>query len=255
MEWLKNLFQNPWFIGISCSIVGGAILLVAPKTRGPICRWIKRLLRMATRWPVTHPDAVVRSARVLVVDDQHQQFANYELLENRGYHITRRSSLDSRQPGALDGEFDVVVLDVRGVQDGFGASDGIHALQLLRDDNPWIPVILYTAYPDDLTPEQEQIVQQLAEPPLSKFAPFKDLEGKIMASVLRGRERAHFEATLARIGIVNPDEVLASLQLDTKGNPKWRAIEDSKRSPFVQRQVEDVIQVARSILDGTRWTP
>ncbi len=246
---LKDVVRNEWFVGVSSSVLAAAIVVMATFMRKKILLMLRRLLRLETQWPTTHSDAALKFGRLLVVDDQ--SFAHYERLEKRGYKVTRWMKMNKNEPGGFDANYDALILDVRGVADDFGAADGVEALRLIRRDNPWIPILIYTAYPDDVPQDSSSFVASETEGCMSKLKPFVEFEAAIVSLFGKGRDRSRFARVLAHLGVANSDEVLTALQRGTK--PKWKPIAPENRPPFQERQVEDVMQIARSVVDGTRW--
>lgn len=103
------------------------------------------------------------SGRVLVVDDQKNwRIALETLLQDYGHIVWSAETLPDALSAIERETFDVVVIDVRLVDEDFLNVDGVHLLEALRDKEHRPKVVLITGYPE---------VGQLAH---ERFAPDVD---------------------------------------------------------------------------------
>src|SRR5262249_35139428 len=142
-----------------------------------------------------------------------------EKLRERGFAVDVWSSVDQKQAASIDANYDLLVLDVRGVQDAFGAKDGIEALQMLRDDNPWIPILMDSSYICDLTRDRKKTVRTQTQETLDKIARYPDFEARIWEWLTRGRTREYALSRLEALGHPAPEEVLKACELVPGSTP------------------------------------
>lgn len=82
------------------------------------------------------------SPAILVVDDDPDILAAlFDLLEHEGYQVTCASTCGDALAEATASAYDAVLLDI-GLPDG----DGLSVLDILRELNPSLPVIILTAF-------------------------------------------------------------------------------------------------------------
>jgi CheY-like chemotaxis protein len=92
-------------------------------------------------WPTVPHEEIVRRARVLVIDDS--DFAYMPLFERDGYTIQQWN--DVSDLGALEtGEFDLILLDLKGVGLKESADEGFGILNHIRETSPAQIVIAYS---------------------------------------------------------------------------------------------------------------
>lgn len=83
----------------------------------------------------------VTGIRVLIVEDQHDIAANiWDFLERRGYTVDHAADGESGLSHALQGDFDVIVLDL-----GLPRLDGLDLCRRLREAGRGVPVLMLTA--------------------------------------------------------------------------------------------------------------
>ena len=85
------------------------------------------------------PDAI--SMDVLIIEDQHDIAANiWDFLERRGHRVDHAADGASGLTRAMDGRFDVIVLDL-----GLPRMDGLELCRRLRQAGHGTPVLMLTA--------------------------------------------------------------------------------------------------------------
>jgi CheY-like chemotaxis protein len=120
---------------IAATLLGGIVAFAT------LVAYVKRSLASP---PLQTPSASQLRARLkmLVVDDK--RFTYFEDFDRDGYQITHWFQVDSL--GALEGyEFDVVVLDIRGIAKHLNEDDGLGIARHLRDQQPSLPIVLYSS--------------------------------------------------------------------------------------------------------------
>lgn len=91
--------------------------------------------------PMTQP------ARILYLDDQEdwlEQFGG--LLREKGFDVTCVATADEAWDCATTEPFDLIILDVRLVEDEENNIDGVHLAIRIKDHRSEIPIILFTGY-------------------------------------------------------------------------------------------------------------
>jgi len=92
--------------------------------------------------PVNRMEDQHDSPAILVVDDDPDILAAlFDLLEHEGYQVTCASTCEDALAEATASPYDAVLLDI-GLPDG----DGLSVLDILRNLNPSLPVIILTAF-------------------------------------------------------------------------------------------------------------
>src|SRR4051812_42591458 len=92
-------------------------------------------------WPKVDLDEIVKRARILVIDDG--DFAYMPLFERDGYTISKWD--DVQDLHALEtNEFDVILLDLKGVGVQESADEGFGLLKHIREASPAQIVVAYS---------------------------------------------------------------------------------------------------------------
>ena len=139
--------------------------------------------------PVPSPaDGSQPRLHVLVIEDQHDIAANiWDFLERRGYVVDHCADGASGLARALQGGFDVIVLDL-----GLPRLDGLDLCRRLRDAGHGVPVLMLTAR--DTLDDKLRGFDEGADDYMVKPFAMRELEARIR--VLHRRTRAQ-PSTLA----------------------------------------------------------
>jgi len=130
--------------------------------------------------------------RIMVVDDQENWRELLRiLLEKEGFLVTTIESFGECQEALQQAIFDVVILDVRLIdQDTFNV-EGLALLHEIRAKSPFTKVVILTGYPDSIKNETGADALLLKVPHEKTFdgSEFKELVKKLVskAAVERGR--------------------------------------------------------------------
>jgi CheY-like chemotaxis protein len=93
------------------------------------------------QWPTVNHAEIVRRSRILVIDDG--DFPYKELFERDGYTIQQWRDVDDLR--ALEtGEFDLILLDLKGVGRAESVDEGFGVLRHIRETSPAQIVIAYS---------------------------------------------------------------------------------------------------------------
>lgn len=191
-------------------------------------------------------------ARILVVDDE--DYAHYALLERQFSNLTRWTSIGGDAAKAIDDRFDLVVLDVRGVTDDAGANDGLEALEVLRRYNPWVPVLLFTAFRGAIRGARKDLASQHAQAVEKKVIPYPEFSEQVVRLLQLGFTRGYFVERLGSLGVDGAAELVAAIEAEPDRKVDWR-LTTGTEGPFTRHQVDRMFDVARQIVRGSRWTP
>lgn len=119
--------------------------------------------------------------RVLLVEDEHDIAANvWDFLERRGYVVDHCADGASGLARAMQGGFDVVVLDL-----GLPRLDGLDLCRRLREAGHGVPVLMLTAR-DTLDDKLRGYAEGADDYMVKPFA-LPELEARLRAMVGRGR--------------------------------------------------------------------
>lgn len=190
-------------------------------------------------------------ARILVVDDE--DYAHYALLERQFPRLTRWTAIRGDSAKSLDDKFDLVILDVRGVVDDAGAGDGLEALDTLRRYNPWVPVMLFTAFRGGIRGVRKDSAAQNAQAVEKKVIPYPEFSAEVVRLLQLGFTRGYFVDRLTALCVEDAARLVASVESNPEQQAEWRVVPGGE-GPFTRHQVERMLQVARQIVRGARWT-
>ena len=119
--------------------------------------------------------------RVLLVEDEHDIAANvWDFLERRGYVVDHCADGASGLARAVQGGFDVVVLDL-----GLPRLDGLDLCRRLREGGHGVPVLMLTAR--DTLDDKLRGFAEGADDYLVKPFALAELEARLRAVARRGR--------------------------------------------------------------------
>jgi DNA-binding response OmpR family regulator len=143
------------------------------------------------------------TARVLIVEDQHDIAANiWDFLERRGYEVDHTADGASGLMHAMRGNFDVIVLDL-----GLPRLDGLDLCRRLREAGRGTPVLMLTAR--DTLDDKLKGFAEGADDYMVKPFELKELEARIRA--LLRRTRPPGDAALAVGGLrFDPRSMIAT---------------------------------------------
>lgn len=235
-------------VALIAFLADGARKLAMAKLRSWFTVLTRR--RAVPSWDLPDVETIKKQSRVLIVDDG--SYAHFEQLPLRGFAVTHEKRIDREKETVVDENFDLLILDVKGVQDAFGAKDGIDALELLRRDNPWVPIMIHTAYLGDLSDSRKNLVREHTQKAIPKIIPFHEFEELVMELLQLGRTPAYLEAVLKGLEVADPGRVLKMVE-ESDELPNWEFEKDVNPSPFQKAQVVAVLRRARSIFTGARW--
>lgn len=157
-------------------------------------------------WPEFDRNALIADCRILVIDDAKPD--KLAMFERRGFDVTLKSRVEHDPANRYEANYDLLLLDQRGVRSEFGASRGSEALGLIRQDNPWLPIILFTSYPQDVKGKRRQEVLSVADEIMRKSLPYDEMEPRLLALLEDRRSRRHFESLLSGLGVEDPSVLL-----------------------------------------------
>ena len=238
------------------AILGGGVVALSKRVRTSFAtQWNKRI---ATRlgatsrgWERPSVEVLKRESRLLIIDDEN--LAHFEQLQLRHFTVAHWKSVDQARAEHIDRDYDALILDVRGVQDAFGAKDGLDAINLIRRDNPWVPIMINTAYLGAMSEERRKLVKELSQKSLAKVIRYHDFEEQVVDLLYQGRSRDYFVALLKRLSVKDPPSTITLLESAPAANPKWSFEQGTKDAPFQRDQVESVLSLARAMITGARW--
>ncbi|MGH9307712.1 MAG: hypothetical protein ACRD0I_12635, partial [Acidimicrobiales bacterium] len=99
------------------------------------------LLNRGREWPKVDHGEIVRRSRILVIDDG--DFPYLTLFERDGYTIQQWAEVTDLRP-LETGEFDLILLDLRGVGRAESADEGFGLLKHVRETSPAQIVVAYS---------------------------------------------------------------------------------------------------------------
>lgn len=239
-------------VGVTSSLMATGLIVAIASTSKSVRKWIAGILgSRSPGWGEPSLRQIKLESRVLIIDDE--SLAHFEHLKHRGFSCEHWKTIDRSRSGAIDAEFDLLLLDVRGVQDAFGAKDGIEALELLRRDNPWIPIALNTAFPADVADEKRRTVKMLTQRSLAKMMRYAEFEEAVVQLLQLGRSRQYFIDVLSRLQVADPGSVLTELESIPKSLPQWSFLPNTKPSSVQRDQVDQVLRTAQGVYTRVRW--
>jgi NtrC-family two-component system response regulator AlgB len=88
------------------------------------------------------PKSELKALRILVVDDEENiRFAISMCLETDGHKVVAVGTIDDALDESARQAFDLIFLDVR-----LGTQNGLDYIKPLLDENPWVRIVVITAY-------------------------------------------------------------------------------------------------------------
>jgi DNA-binding response OmpR family regulator len=146
--------------------------------------------------------------RILLIEDQRDIAANiWDYLEHRGFVMDHAADGASGLRMALDGAYDVIVLDL-----GLPKLDGLELCRMLRQEHRDTPVLMLTAR-DTLDDKLAGFAQGADDYVVKPFA-MKELEARIRALYRRGRLQQGEQLRVADL-VLDP----ANLSVERAGQP------------------------------------
>ena len=143
--------------------------------------------------------------RVLVIEDQHDIAASiWDFLERRGHEVDHCADGVSGLARALQGDFDVIVLDL-----GLPRLDGLDLCRRLREAGHGVPILMLTAR--DTLDDKLRGFAEGADDYLVKPFAMRELEARIRAVQRRG----HAIDTACSVGGLSYDP--ASMTAEREG--------------------------------------
>lgn len=201
-------------------------------------------------WTDPGIDDLKKTSKILVIDDE--DLPHYNQLTLRGFAVERWQTVDAKKSPTIDSTYDLLILDVRGIKDHFGATDGIDALPMIRRDNPWIPIIIFTAHMD-AQKEKIEKAEKFSQGTEGKNLPFTDFEERVTYWLQQTRSRDYALATLKRLGVANAMELCDQIGRTPVKEIKY-FLADHKTDSTREYQVQSVINTLSTIATGKRWS-
>lgn len=150
----------------------------------------------------------VSGIRVLVVEDQHDIAANiWDFLERRGYIVDHAVDGESGLTHALQGDFEVIVLDL-----GLPRLDGLDLCRRLREAGRGVPVLMLTAR-DTLDDKLRGYAEGADDYMVKPFA-MRELEARIRVLHRRGQPAASHPLKIGTLSY-DPKSMLAAREGQT----------------------------------------
>ena len=196
------------------------------------------------------PQMVREKARILIIDDE--DYAHYETLSVRGFKTVHWRSISTAKAQKLDHEFEVVLLDVKDVLDDAGASNGLDALHLLRRDNPWVPIIIFTSHLRGLRGKRNELAASLAQGVVKKITPFNELLDEIVDTAHNAFKPEYFAERLDVLGVEDGAAVVATAESEGI-EAAMTALVDSNLQAGAHMAAVKVLRVVDEVCSGTRW--
>lgn len=235
-----------FFEGVLASIVAAGILAFL----GYSYRYYLNNNKVVDPWRKRSVDEIRSSARLLIVDDNDYPY--YQMLIDKGFNVDKIDEINSIESEGYEEKYDLIILDIKDVVDDTGSEDGIDALMLLRRFNPWVPVILFTAFTGQLkTKARKDFVAEYSEGVLQKGISYRDFSEKIINCIGKAWSRDFFISILQKLNLPDAKGIFEKLEENPSSfEPNsyvpnsFDAIESSK--------VIKVLNVAKSFVMGRR---
>ncbi|MBO6934176.1 MAG: hypothetical protein JJ863_04355 [Deltaproteobacteria bacterium] len=236
-------------IGVFESVVATLVVAVA----GTGVKLLLGLRGARPGWHQATAEDLMQSGRILVIDNQgEEELAHISQMRKRGFKVERWDRVIPGKAKTIGLSFDLLLLDNRDVTDDFGAESGLQAVKLLRRDNPWVPIFIFTSYEGDIPPSDKRQLTQMRVGLLPKMTPYADMEKVLIHALARAREQDYFLSILKdELRLGNPDQALSACT-DKRSGSAALALEVS--SPIDRSRAERVLHVARDVYHGKRWS-
>lgn len=143
-------------------------------------------------------------SKVLIVDDEHESLPLKEQLKKAGFSQVQ-SCRNVPDTETLK-KFDFVVIDNKGVGDAFGASDGYESIRRMLREVPWMPILLFTSYVDDVKGAKTKFLNANKIKKMSKTSDFVDVEDHVVDEIDRTTSRDYFIENLKSLGLDSIDD-------------------------------------------------
>lgn len=203
----------------------------------------------AKSWPEFDRSDLIADCRILVIDDASPD--KIAMFERRGFQIVLKQSVEHDAENIYQNDYDLLLLDLRGVGSEFGASKGNEALPLLRRDNPWLPIVIFTSFQQDLKGQALAEVEALSEGVLRKSLRYDEIETRVIEVLQRSRSRGSFESLLRKFDVANVDELLDAALHGALSSDQIRFTSTTISAPH-REAARRVIQVAVRVLAAAR---
>lgn len=191
---------------------------------------------------------LTKNGRILVIDDE--DYAHYSTLRVRGFHVEHWRSISVADVEDLDLRYELVLLDIKGVVDDAGAMSGLEALRLLRRDNPWLPIVIFTSHIRTVRGQNADVAEQMADGVLKKAIPFDEFLNEVLEQIRGAFREEHFVRRLEGIGVKNAEQLVKRIQ----GEPIERVVLPPTGSATAEMQMQRVVEVLEGICNGQRWS-
>ncbi len=199
-------------------------------------------------WSVGTMTDLRAKSRILVIDDEDG--AHYDGLRARNYAVVTWNAIRTADAAKLDFEYDLIILDVRGVKDDLDADDGIEALEMLRRDNPWIPVLMFTSFKGTIRGRRREASSRNAQAVMQKSVSFTEFSEAVVDQLRRGASREYFEHLLGSLGCPDPGSLVEQVVSNPRKDVELPLLSGGV---FSRDKVARVLQVLRGFVMGTRW--
>lgn len=198
-------------------------------------------------WPQFDREALIADTKILVIDDA--SLDKIAMFKRRGFNVTLQQKVERDADNPYQDSYDLLLLDLRGVRSDFGAKKGNEALTLLKQDNPWLPVVIFTSYPQDLKGDTREAAKRHSEAILRKSLRYDEIEPTLLEIMTRSRSREHFRHLLLNADLQNPDNVLDCL---LEGEAPSFEFKSEPVSTANREAAQRLVKVARRVLATAR---
>lgn len=157
--------------GLSIEIIGGVIagiiiILIVSFWNKLISHFTGSKISKL-QFNLNHQD-IRRKLKIIVIDDD--DIFPVSGFKEFGYSIDRWEKLDEiKHKRLIDGEFDIIILDIYGVAKDIARNDGLDILQDIKTKNPSQVVVAYSGHSFDFSKNK---FWELADEKLTKPTPF-----------------------------------------------------------------------------------
>jgi DNA-binding response OmpR family regulator len=180
-----------------------------------------------------------KRARILVIDDKADAFP-VDAMKQRGYNVDYWPDITAECLHRLEkGDYDIIILDIRGVGTQISREEGFGVLKRLKDVNPALTVVAFSGASFDIG---ESEFFKLADDVLQKPADLFTCEDKINALLANS------------FGFLQLWEAVDVL-LKSAGAGKWRRgrLKSAlKKALDKQRGIEGVGERIRNLIPSTK---
>lgn len=101
----------------------------------------------------------IRNAKICIIDDQIEHLESFiSGLRNEGFSNLIEKSHVASINELIEGNYELIVLDLQGVAEDISANDGIGVIEALKQSDPALPILVVSG--TQTTPDKASIVNQ-----------------------------------------------------------------------------------------------